>query len=166
MNILNEKPQIGGARINDLSGKISRGVGSAATAVFKKAEYGVDAGTFLTERATQGAIDARSGVKRFVSEVTPEQTGVLLKKIPNLNLRDNLPHIPVSNMIKAGSKYNTFYKLIILVVFFTIFLKVIINIFRFFGIDIIDIYSYMGWIIFLLIILFFIPHDYSTLKLN
>ena len=77
-----------------------------------------------------------------------------------------LPKIPGGELIKSASKYNTFYKLIVLVLFFTVFLKVIINIFRFFGIDIIDIYSYMGWVIFLSIILMFIPHNYSTLKLN
>jgi len=64
------------------------------------------------------------------------------------------------------AKYNTFYKIILLVLFFVVFLKVIINIFRFFGIDIIDLYSYMGWFIFFMIILIFIPHDYTTLKLN
>jgi hypothetical protein len=73
---------------------------------------------------------------------------------------------PSMKTIKSIGKYNTFYKLIFLVVFFVIFLKVIINIFRFFGIDLIDLYSYMGWVIFLMIIMVFIPHDYSTLKLN
>jgi hypothetical protein len=77
-----------------------------------------------------------------------------------------LPSVPGGEIIKPMSKYNTFYKVIVLVLFFTVFLKVIINIFRFFGIDIIDIYSYLGWFVFLMIILIFIPHDYSTLKLN
>jgi hypothetical protein len=77
-----------------------------------------------------------------------------------------IPSAPGSEIIKPMSKYNTFYKVIILVLFFTVFIKVIINIFRFFGIDIIDIYSYLGWFVFLMIILIFIPHDYSTLKLN
>ena len=127
MNIINEKPQIGGVGFKDPQGYLTSALGSAATAVVKKAEYSIDAAKFGKERAKEGAIGIGSGAKRFVSEVTPEQAGVLLKKIPNLNLRDNLPHIPVSNMIKSGTKYNTFYKLIILVVFFTIFLKVIIN---------------------------------------
>ena len=73
---------------------------------------------------------------------------------------------PASRILTPKSKYNTFYKIILLVLFFSVFLKVIINIFTFFGIDIVDLYSYMGWVIFLLLILNFIPHDYSTLKLN
>ena len=77
-----------------------------------------------------------------------------------------IPLHPSTELIKPMGKYNTFYKIIVLVLFLTIFLKVIINIFKFFGIDIIDLYSYSGWIVFLLIILVFIPHDYSTLKLN
>ena len=164
MNIINEKPQIGGVGINELRSKINRGVGSAADATLKTAEYGTDATKFGLARTRVGI----SGISTVVSSVASSGATTIAQGAGRAatEIGKNLPRIPVGNMIKTASKYNTFYKLIILVVFFIIFFRVIIDIFRFFGIDIIDIYSYMGWIMFLLIILFFIPHDYSTLKLN
>ena len=164
MNILNEKPQIGGVGFKDPHGVLSKVAGNTLKLVKDTGEYGIGGVSaskrILTTGLSDTSIAISSGASRAATTIGEKG------KMVSTEMGKVLPHIPVSNMIKAGSKYNTFYKLIILVLFFTIFLKVIIDIFRFFGIDIIDIYSYMGWIIFLMIILFFIPHDYSTLKLN
>jgi hypothetical protein len=163
MNIItNEKPQIGGQiGFKDPQGDLYRLAEKAKDIVKQKGEYGMAATQFGIDRGRGGLSDASTAISTRASSAATFIGETGMKTATTIST-----HTPVGNMIKAGSKYNTFYKLLILVLFFTIFLKVIINIFRFFGIDIIDIYSYMGWIIFLLIILFFIPHDYSTLKLN
>jgi hypothetical protein len=131
-----------------------------------------DSITAAAERAGSGAAGVAGMVQRGASELTTGMgqglgsgAAAAISGAAVLG-RMAIPLHPSSEIIKPMGKYNTFYKIIILVLFFTIFLKVIINIFSFFGIDIIDVYSYMGWMIFLLLILIFIPHDYSTLKLN
>ena len=55
------------------------------------------------------------------------------------------------------------YKLIFLIAFFAIFYNVIFNICIFFGIDIILLNMYMGWVSFLLILFTFLPTEYSNI---
>ena len=55
------------------------------------------------------------------------------------------------------------YKIIFLIAFFAIFYNVIFNICIFFGIDIILLNMYMGWVSFLLILFTFLPTDYSNI---
>ena len=112
-----------------------------------------------TAATFQEASDMRKQSAAYVVDKLTKTSGLIMASTPNLIT-------PASRLLEPATKYNTFYKIIVLFLFFTVFLKVIINIFKFFGIDIIDLFSYMGWFVFLLIILIFIPHDYSTLKLN
>jgi len=65
----------------------------------------------------------------------------------------------VISSINAGMPY----KLIFLIAFFAIFYNVIFNICIFFGIDIILLNMYMGWVSFLLILFTFLPTDYSNI---
>lgn len=145
---MNINPQIGGA-VRDVRGSVLETSKALTGAISTTGRILSDSSSFtkdiINERLTNVGIGA--GVAKIASMGTGTITST-------------------TNMLKPATKYNTFYKVIVLVLFFTVFLKVIINIFRFFGIDIIDLYSYMGWVIFLLIVLIFIPHDYSTLKLN
>jgi hypothetical protein len=55
------------------------------------------------------------------------------------------------------------YKLIFLIAFFAIFYDVIYNICIFFGIDIILLNMYMGWVSFILILFTFLPTSYSDI---
>lgn len=145
---MNVNPQIGGGE-RDVRGtvqEVQKGVISAV------GQMGTTLGQ--TVDASQRIMGQGSGLVK---------SGFLAAGTAALSL---IPPHPSVEIIKPMSKYNTFYKVILLVLFFTIFLNVIINIFKFFGIDIIDIYSYLGWFIFLMIILIFVPHNYSTLKLN
>lgn len=149
---MNVNPQIGGAIRPNL----------ARAGVFLN-ELGVDdavrSARLHTAATFQEASDMRKQSSAYVVDKLTKASGLLMATTPDLIT-------PASRLLKPATKYNTFYKIIVLFLFFTVFLKVIMNIFKFFGIDIIDLFSYMGWFVFLLIILIFIPHDYSTLKLN
>lgn len=65
----------------------------------------------------------------------------------------------VINSINAGMPY----KIIFLIAFFAIFYNVIFNICIFFGIDIILLNMYMGWVSFILILFTFLPTSYSDI---
>jgi hypothetical protein len=60
---------------------------------------------------------------------------------------------------------NPAIKLILLIGFFIFFYKVMYNICIFFGVDQIVLLMYMGWLAFLLIVLTFLPYDYSSVEL-
>ena len=167
MNIItNEKPQIGGAGtgigFKDVRGDLDQFVGSQVNRLETGTAYAQGAVGEVGRRIGE----AKTGAQQIVTVLTPEIIEKGTAKLMNSSLVKSLPKYPLTDIIKPASKYNTFYKIIFLILFFIVFLKVIINIFKFFGIDIIDLYSYLGWFIFLMIILIFIPHDYSTLKLN
>jgi hypothetical protein len=53
------------------------------------------------------------------------------------------------------------YKIIFLIAFFALFYNVIFNICIFFGIDIVLLNMYMGWVSFLLVLFTFLPTNYS-----
>jgi hypothetical protein len=147
---MNVNPQIGGA--------IRPGTFLNEVGVDKISEAAHKVGLH-TAATFQEASDMRKKSTAFVVDKLTKTSGLIMAATPNLIT-------PATKLLEPATKYNTFYKIIVLFLFFTVFLKVIINIFKFFGIDIIDLFSYMGWFVFLLIILIFIPHDYSTLKLN
>ena len=65
----------------------------------------------------------------------------------------------VISSINAGMPY----KIIFLIAFFAIFYNVIFNICIFFGIDIILLNMYMGWVSFILILFTFLPTSYSDI---
>ena len=150
---MNVNPKIGGATIEP--GTFLNKVGVISTRVGDTAhKLGLH-----TAASFQEASDMRKQSSAYVVDKLTKASGLLMATTPDLIT-------PASRLLKPATKYNTFYKIIVLFLFFTVFLKVIMNIFKFFGIDIIDLFSYMGWFVFLIIILIFIPHDYSTLKLN
>jgi hypothetical protein len=76
------------------------------------------------------------------------------------------------NFIQKGINYtNTIsaalpYKLIFLIAFFTIFYNVIYQICIFFGIDIIILNMYMGWLSFILILFTFLTEKYGKIFNN
>jgi hypothetical protein len=151
---MNINPQMGG-EVRDIRGTSESAQKLVKTTALKVAS---DIGS-SAEVVRRVAGESVSGVKQTIGSAATSGARLVGSVV------SAIPH-PSVDLIKPVGKYNTFYKIIVLFLFLTVFLKVIINIFRFFGIDIIDLYSYMGWVVFLLIILIFIPHDYSTLKLN
>jgi hypothetical protein len=81
---------------------------------------------------------------------------------------DALVEIKINTIKSVKSVINSInaalpYKLIFLIAFFAIFYNVIFNICIFFGIDIILLNMYMGWVSFLLILFTFLPTDYSNI---
>jgi hypothetical protein len=70
-----------------------------------------------------------------------------------------------TNVASVKQSYNPLVKIFWFSIFCAILLKPIYNIFLFFGFDLITILLYMGWFIFLILILMFIPQQYSNINL-
>ena len=70
-----------------------------------------------------------------------------------------------TNVESVKQSYNPLIKIFWFSIFCAVLLKPIYNIFLFFGFDLITILLYMGWFIFLLLILMFIPQQYSNINL-
>jgi hypothetical protein len=88
--------------------------------------------------------------------------------IPNVKIESSFDSIgknttktlkSVISSINAGMPY----KIIFLIAFFAIFYNVIFNICIFFGIDLILLNMYMGWVSFILILFTFLPTNYSDI---
>ncbi len=62
-----------------------------------------------------------------------------------------------------GIKILFAYRLIFLVLFLALFYRIIYNICVFFGIDIIILDMYMGWVSFILVLFTFLPFEYSEI---
>ena len=55
------------------------------------------------------------------------------------------------------------YKIVFLLLFFGVFYKVIYSICIFFGIDMVILNMYMGWVSFLLVLFTFLPYEYGNI---
>jgi hypothetical protein len=112
----------------------------------------------MTQQGTPASINTQSGLSATQSAIAAATIAQVIGPIA-ANTPTNAASKGFLNSINASMPY----KLVFLFLFVFVFYKVIYRICVFFGIDIVILNMYMGWLSFILVLFTFLPYEYGNI---